>query len=134
MINKFRNTMVALAGSGLMLAGSVGLADAAPDQEAGAAGLVAAIVQLQNNGEFDVVEIDNTLNNLIALNNVLNNSPILSNNDVDVNVYDVVDVQDVLNDLEIDVDINDVLNDLGIVANDVVGVAVLSGGDVIVLT
>ena len=55
----------------------------------GAAGLVAAVVDaaiiLQNNGEIDlaVVELNNSLNNLRALNNVLNNSPIPSDNTVE---------------------------------------------------
>ena len=56
-----------------------------------------------------MVELNNSLNNLRALNNVLNNSPILSNNDIDVTIYDVVEVQNVLNDLNVDVDIQDVL-------------------------
>jgi hypothetical protein len=72
------------------------------------------------------VDINDSLNNLTALNNILNNSPILSNNDIDV--VDVVDVGD------IDVDVlNNALNQLDLVVTDVIAVAILSGGDLIFL-
>jgi len=56
---------------------------------------------------------------------VLNNSPILSGNDIDITVQDI----NVLTNAQIDI-----LRDANIVLNDVVGVAVLSGGDLIVFT
>ena len=87
----------------------------------GAAGLVAAAVTAQNlvnvtNSTVDiaVVELNNSLNNLRALNNVLNN------NDVDLTVQDI----DVLTGAQIDV-----LRNANIVIDDVVGVAILSDGD-----
>ena len=56
---------------------------------------------------------------------MLNNSPILSGNDIDITVQDI----NVLTNAQIDI-----LRDANIVLNDVVGVAVLSGGDLIVFT
>lgn len=58
----------------------------------------------------------------------------LNNNDVDITIYDVVDVQNVLNDLVIDVNIEDFLNNNNIALTDVVGVGILSGGDVVVFS
>lgn len=111
---------------------SVAAQPADQSQRGAATGLVAAVVQVtdtidinDSNVEVVSVDINDSLNNLTALNNILNNSPILSNNDIDV--VDVVDVGD------INVDISDVLNDLDITVDDVIGVAVLSGGDLIVL-
>jgi hypothetical protein len=116
----------------LLLAGS-GATVAAQTQRGGAAGLVAAVVQASDliditdsNVEVVSVDINDSLNNLTALNNILNNSPILSNNDIDV--VDVVDVGD------IDVDVlNNALNALDLVVTDVIAVAILSGGDLIFL-
>jgi len=58
-------------------------------QKGGAAGLVAAVVQVadvidinDSNIEVVTIEVEDSLNNLTALNNVLNNSPILSNNNI----------------------------------------------------
>lgn len=100
-------------------------------QQGGAAGLVAAVVQAQLDDTVNVEVVD-SLNNLRALNNILNNSPILSNNDVDVTVGDVSLLTDFLN--ENDITLEDFLNDLDLVIGDVVGIALLSGGDIIVLT
>lgn len=97
-------------------------------QTGGAAGLVAAVLQIQADDVVNVQVVD-SLNNLRALNNILNNSPILSNNDIDVTVGDVSILTDFLNDVQL----QDFLNDNNIVLNDIVGVAVLSGGDLIVL-
>lgn len=88
----------------------------------GAAGLVAAVVDatvILNDVSVDVVVVDlsNSLNNLRALNNVLNN------NDVDVTVQDIS---------VLDGAVIQILNDNNIALDDVVGVAVLSGGDLIV--
>lgn len=117
------------------LLGGTGASVAAQDtdqtQRGGAAGLVAAVVQAQLDDTVNIEVVD-SLNNLTALNNILNNSPILSNNDIDVVVRDI-DV-DVLNISVGDVTVEDVLNDNNIAIDDVVGVALLSGGDVIILT
>jgi hypothetical protein len=105
-------------------------------QLGGAAGVVAAVVQAQdlvnnNNIDITVVEVRNSLNNLRALNNVLNNSPILNNNEVLNNLT----IQDV-NVLSIDQSsvLNNFLNNSNLVITDVIGVALLSGGDFIVFT
>jgi hypothetical protein len=95
-------------------------------QAGGAAGLVAAVVQVAANDVADVVVTD-TLNNLQAVKNVLNNSPILSSNDIDVTVGDI----SLLNGLDVDV------NALGINVDDITGVVlVLHDGitDVLILT
>ena len=124
----------------LALLGGTGASIAAQTQgntgnQGGAAGLVAALVQAQDSPLVNVEVVD-SLNNLRALNNVLNNSPILSNNDIDVVVQEID--ADILN-IEIgDVTIEDILNNLVIqdILNDldaVVGV-ILLGDDLIVLT
>ena len=108
-------------------------------QLGGAVGLVAAVLNLAVNDTIDIndstlqvglVNVDDSLNNLRALNNVLNNSPILSNilnnNDVDVTVYDVVDIENVLNQNDIDILYN-FLNANDIAITDVVAIGVLSG-------
>ncbi len=100
-------------------------------QAGGAAGLVAAVLQLQANQLVNVQVVD-SLNNLTALNNILNNSPILSGNDIDVTVGDVSLLTNFLNANTIT--LTNFLNNLGLVVGDVVGIALLSGGDIIVLT
>ena len=99
-------------------------AAAAPIVVGGANGLVTALVDIALD---DVVEVNvvDSLNNLRALNNILNNSPILSNNDVDVTVGDI----SILDDLDINVE--DVLNDLDLDIDDVIAVGILDGGDII---
>lgn len=72
-----------------------------------------------------LVELEDSFNNLQALNNVLNN------NDIDVNIQDVDIVEDILNDL--DIDLQDVLNDLDIDIDDVVGIDILDGGDLLII-
>lgn len=103
---------------------------AAPNQAAGAAGVVAAVVQvdrtlndlnvLSNIGEIKIVEVSD------SLNNVLNRSPILSNN--------IVTVQDFLNDCTVVscIEVTDFLNNNNVAISDVVAVDVLSGGDITV--
>jgi hypothetical protein len=107
-------------------------------QLGGAAGLVAAVVQVaaqldDTTVEVVSVDINDSLNNLTALNNILNNSPILSNNDIDV--VDVIDIGEI-NVLSGDQQqiLTNFLNDSNILVSDVIAVAVLSGGDLIVLT
>lgn len=88
-------------------------------QAGGAAGLVALVAQVAANDVVDVRVVD-TLNNLQAVKNVLNNSPILSGNDVDVTVGDV----SLLNGLNIDV------NALGITVDQITGVVLARSGSV----
>lgn len=94
-------------------------------QAGGAAGLVAAVVQVAANDVVDVKVMD-SLNNLVAVENVLNNSPILSRNNTDVTVGDV----SLLNGLNIDI------NALGITVDQITGVVLAKTGaitDVIIL-
>jgi hypothetical protein len=105
-------------------------AAAAPNQVGGAAGVVAAVVQvdrtlndlsiLSDIGEINVVEVSD------SLNNVLNNSPILSNN--------VVTIQDFLNNCTVAscFEISNLLNNNNVAISDVVAIDVLSGGDITV--
>lgn len=122
--------LLATAATAAILAGGAVPAAAQPNQAAGAAGLVAAVVQvdrtlndlnvLSNIGEINVVYLDRSLNNL----QVLNRSPILSDN--------VVTIQDFLNDCTVAscFEISDVLNNNNVNVSDVVAVDVLSGGDI----
>lgn len=105
-------------------------ASAQPNQVAGAAGLVAAVVQvdrtlnelevLSDIGEINIVRVEDSLNNL----QVLNRSPILSDN--------VVTVQDFLQDCSVAgcIEITNVLNNNNVVLSDVVAIDILSGGDI----
>jgi hypothetical protein len=113
-----------------------GHGNAGNQQLGGAAGLVAAVVQVQDvvdvtNSTIDIalVEVQDSLNNVRVLNNLLNNSPILNNNEIlnDLTIQDV-------NVLSIDQSqvLTDFLNESNILITDVIGVAVLSGGDFIV--
>ncbi len=102
-----------------------GVAAAQTDQTqwGGAAGLVAAVVQAQLDDTVDIRIVD-SLNNLRALNN----SPILSNNDIDLTLQDL-DVE-ILN-LEVgDVTVQDFLNENDIDVDAVLGVIVLDTGDI----
>jgi hypothetical protein len=98
----------------LMIAGSLIMATAAPaaaqttcnlpaaPQRGGAAGLVALVQAVVNANvgvaacDIDVNILNRSLNNLLrdanirALNNILNNSPILSNDAIDVTVTEVL--------------------------------------------
>jgi hypothetical protein len=85
-------------------------------QQGGAAGLVAAVVQVADTIDIEdstievvSVEVDRSLNNLKALNNVLNNSPILSENNIEIT--DLIEVEDV---------------------NAVIAIGILDGGDIII--
>ena len=94
-------------------------------QAGGAAGLVAAVVQVAANDTVDVKVVD-SLNNLVALKNVLNNSPILSRNNTSVQVGDI----SLLEGTNVDV------NALGITVDQINGVALATTGtvtDVIIL-
>jgi hypothetical protein len=138
---KKRIASLALAGS-LFGISALGVAAAPPTQAGGAAGVVAAVVQAidtvdVNNGiiNIDVVDINDSFNNLTALNNVLNNSPILSGNDVDVTVIDgdvIVTLNNVLNDAQVNVLNLAILNGLDV--SNVVAVVELLSGDFILIT
>jgi len=95
---------------------------------------VAAVVQANlNDTTVEVIEIEDSLNNLRALNNFLNNSPITVLETV--TVTDVVDVGDitVLSGPQQDV-LTNFLNNNNLLLSDVVEISVLSGGDLIVQT
>ena len=82
--------------------------------------------------QVGLVDVNRSLNNLRARNNVLNNCPILSNNDIDV--VDVIDIGDVnvLNDSQIEV-LTDFPNDNTDLLDAIVGVAVLSTGYLVLI-
>ena len=122
---------LALSLLGGSAAGVVAQRNTNQGQQGGAAGLVAAVAQIAADDVVSVEVVD-SLNNLRALNNILNNSPILSGNDVAVTVGDVSLLSNFLN--ANNVTLTDFLNDLDLVVGDVVGIALLSGGDIIVLT
>ncbi|MDP9379207.1 MAG: hypothetical protein M3Q29_03500 [Chloroflexota bacterium] len=128
---KIRLASLALVAA-LMLSFTVGFSDRASAQSnrGGAAGLVAALVQIATD---DVVEVNvvDSFNNLRALNNVLNNSPILSNNDIDVTVGDINVLTDFLNNNNIT--LQDFLNENNIELEDILQVIVLNTDDIVVL-
>jgi hypothetical protein len=100
-------------------------------QHNGAGGLVAATVgvvaQLQStDSQVGLVNLSNSLNNLTALNNVLNHNNVLDNNNVPITVQDI----SVLNGVQVTA-LNDALNALNVQIGQVVGVAVLSGGQIL---
>lgn len=130
---RYRLAMLVVAAAALAL---VPAATAAPidatKQSGGAAGLVAAVVQvddtlneltlLSNIGSIEVVTVKD------SFNNVLRNSPILSNN--------VITLRNFLNDNTVCVAgcdaLKNFLNNNNIAISDVVAVDVLSGGDITV--
>jgi hypothetical protein len=136
---KQRLAALTLAGA-LMVSTVASIAAASPTQVAGngARGVVAAAVAaLQNvnatNNTVDVaiVQLNNSLNNLTALNNVLNNSPIANNNNIlqgiTIQNIDVAIANGSLNQLA-----QNALQNANIAIGQVVGIAVLSGGDLLV--
>lgn len=88
-------------------------------QLAGASGLVAAVVQVAANDVADVKVVD-SLNNLVAVENVLNNSPILSKNNTTVTVGDI----SLLDGLDVDI------NALGLTVEQITGVVLAKTGTV----
>ena len=126
--NRIASLALVAAMAFALTVGSTGSVSAQQSNAGGAAGLVAALVQINAD---DVVEVNvvDSFNNLTALNNILNNSPILSNNDIDVTVGDVSLLSNFLNNNTIT--LTDFLNDLDIDIDDVVGVALLDGAIVI---
>lgn len=131
-------TAIATLAAGGMILGTL-LAPAASaerPQVAGAAGLIPVVAQVALD-DTDIRVIDSSFNNLDALNNVLNNSPILNNNDVDVNV---LTFEDALNNLDLDIEVIDdvvvTVNDVPVNVNveDIVAIVQVLGGGVLVLT
>ena len=133
-----RKPLASLVLAGGLTAASVMGAAAAPAnaQQGGAAGLVAAVVQVAdtlNQNQVGLVNVGNSLNNLTALNNVLDNSPILNQNNVTVSRVVTIGNISALNLTDVQVTaLNDVLNNNHIPIDSVVGVGVLSGGQLVV--
>ena len=119
---KHRIAAAALAAS-LVGTAAVGTVSAQQSNRGGAAGLVAAVVQIAADDVVDVRVVD-SFNNLRALNNVL------SNNDVDIAVGDVSILSDFLNNNNITLE--NFLNDNNVVLEDVVAIGLLETGDVII--
>ncbi len=123
--NSFAIAFAAVLAAVIAMPATAGSKSNKQAQAGGAAGLVAAVVQVAANDVVDVRVVD-SLNNLIAVENVLNNSPILSQNNTDVTVGDV----SLLNGLNIDI------NALGITVDQITGVVLAKTGtvtDVIIL-
>ncbi len=128
-MNRMKKGLASLALAGSIIGTTVVGAGAAPVTQVqvtqnGAGGLIDAVVVALNNVNVNVenvdvavVELNNSLNNLQALNNVLNN------NDIDIVVQDV----NVLTDFQIEI-----LENADIDIDDVVAVAILDNGDIIV--
>ena len=131
-MHKFITSRVASLGLVLALVGVFAVSASAQTdnkQQGGAAGLVAAVLQvatgdLVKNTEVDVtvIQLDRSLNNLKALNNVLNNSPVLSENNVDITVQNI----SALNNNTV---LTDFLKNNNIAVGQVVGVSVLGSGN-----
>lgn len=124
----------------LLLVAPAAAAPPPANQVQGAAGLVNALVGLNNSGsQIGLINIGNSLNNLTALNNVLNNSPILSNNNV-LNGSPILNnnsnflniLQGALTHDQFTI-LNNFLNNNHIAIGQVLGVAVLSGGGIAVI-
>ena len=92
-------------------------------QTGGAAGLLAAVALIQADDVVNVQVVD-SFNNLRALNNILNN------NDIDVTVGDVSVLTDFLNNNN--VTLENFLNNNNILLSDIVSIALLETGDLIV--
>ena len=95
-------------------------------QVGGAAGLVAAVVGVQDVQVID--DIDVRLEDINVIRNVLNNSQFLNNNDIEVNV---LTIENALNNNVVTLDD---LVDLNVDIDDVVAVVQVLGGGVLVLT
>ncbi len=129
---------VASGALALALLGGTGASVAAQQgdvtQRGGAAGLVAAVVQANRVVDVRVVDSFNTLR---ALNNILNNSPILSNNNVNIeNVLsgNDIDISDVVTVGDVTITVEDLLDDVNVNIEDVVAIVeLLSGGVVVVV-
>ncbi len=120
---KIASAALAVALFGTVATGAV--AQQRNNQGGGAAGLVAAVVNVNVNDTIDIAVVD-SFNNLRALNNVLNNSPILSN--IDITVGDVTLLNNFVNGLTI----QEFLNNNNVDIDDVVAIGVLNGDQVII--
>lgn len=125
---KARLATVLTAGALTMAVAAPAMAAPSPTtQSGGAAGVVAAVVQVDDTlNELSVLSPNGDQNIEVvtvkdSLNNVLNNSPILSNN--------VVTLQNFLNNNEV---LKNALNNLNVDISDVVAVDVLSDGTIVV--
>jgi hypothetical protein len=129
-MNRAKSYVAALVAGSLLSFGAAIPAGAQVRQSGGAAGVVAAVVQVNdtlndltvliNIGSIEVVTVKD------SLNNVLNNSPILSNN--------VITLQNFLNNCTVlsCIEISNFLNNNDILITDVVAIEVLSGGDIVI--
>lgn len=124
--------LAALLTAGAMTFAVTAPAVAAPNptnQSGGAAGVVAAVVQVDDTlNELRVLSPEGAQNIEVvtvkdSLNNVLNNSPILSDN--------VITLQNFLNNNEV---LKNALNNLDVDVSDVVAVDVLSDGTIVVFS
>lgn len=124
--------LTALLTAGAMTFAVTAPAVAAPNptnQSGGAAGVVAAVVQVDDTlNELSVLSPGGDQNIEVvtvkdSLNNVLNRSPILSDN--------VITLQNFLNNNEV---LNNALNNLDVDVSDVVAVDVLSDGTIVVFS
>jgi hypothetical protein len=124
--------LAALLTAGAMTFAVTAPAVAAPNptnQSGGAAGVVAAVVQVDDTlNELSVLSPGGDQNIEVvtvkdSLNNVLNNSPILSDN--------VITLQNFLNNNEV---LKNALNNLDVDVSDVVAVDVLSDGTIVVFS
>ncbi len=131
----------------LLLVAPTAAAPPTATQTQGAVGLVNALVGLNgtlNQNQVGLVNVGNSLNNLTALNNVLNNSPILSGNNV-LNGSPILNNNNILqnilngslngslNNLQITA-LNNFLNNNNVAIGQVLGVAILSNGGLVVIT
>lgn len=112
-----------LGGTGASVAAQNQGGGSGQGQAGGAAGLIAAVAQIQADDVVNVQVVD-SFNNLRALNNILNN------NDIDVTVGDISVLTDFLN--ANDITLQDFLNDNTIVLSDIVAIRVLDTDDIIV--
>ena len=128
-----RLTLV-LALAGTMMLSVVSAGAAQPNQTGEAAGVVAAVVQvdrtlnqlsvLSDIGNLEIVTVKDSLNNVLQNARFLNNITILQNflNDPSCSVVAVCD------------SLQNFLNDNNVQISDVVAIDVLSGGDVVVFS
>jgi hypothetical protein len=113
------------------------------NQNGGANGAVAVVAQVENvlnnanvlnDSQVGLVNVNHSLNNVRALNNVLNNSPILNNflNNSPILSGNTITVQNisVLDGAQISL-LDQALQNANIAIGQVIGVAVLSGGQII---
>ena len=127
--------LLALATTMALSIVSVGAAAPNPNnQSGGAAGVVAAVVQVQDtlnnlqvlsgNENLEIVTVKDSLNNVLQNARFLNNITILQNflNDPSCSVVAVCD------------SLQNFLNDNNVQISDVVAIDVLSGGDVVVFS